>query len=65
MRIESKNPLSMNNYLEREIALKFCTLAFSLVRGTFYVERSKFFHFRTYSVFYELFSITVKDNLGA
>lgn len=43
----------IHNCLEREILLEFCATVFSLVRRIFSNRKSKFFNFRTYSVFYQ------------
>ena len=48
----------INNCLEREILLQFCAMIFSLVRRIFSNKKSKFFNFRTYSVFYKCSSVS-------
>lgn len=50
------------NHLEREIALKFYTTVFSMLRRTFLNKKSKFSNFTTYSVFYKRCSIIFSRN---
>ena len=43
----------VNNYLQKEIALKFYAAVFSLLRRTFPNGKAKFFNFTICSVFYK------------